>query len=127
MRVQDWHKFYYPFRLGGFQKKPLAPPTVLTNLDYNQPWNQPINIISEIIMQTSGQLDAFAFWVDYRLDSDHNILKDWDVGDFRPYTTQNVKFVEISQSVNLGDKVQIQSLLNWGDSDFTFDFNFIKQ
>lgn len=123
-RQQNWYQFLYPYRLGNYNKKPLAPPVCLTSLDFRQQCQSKVDFAVSIPLQSAGRCDGVALWVDYILDNEGTQrLTYWNGIDFPPYLTQSVKLFRTPQNVQVGQTLDISATLELGQSDFEYSFN----
>ncbi len=125
VRQQGWYQYLYPYRLGNYTKRSLAPPVCLSSLDFRQPAQGQIVAAVDIPMHTAGKCDGVALWVDYVLDEHGNELRFWNGTDFPPYLTQSIKFFRDPRIVEPGNILRIQAYYEPGQSDLEYAFNFL--
>jgi hypothetical protein len=135
-KQQNWFEFLYPYRLANYRKRALASPSVIGTIDYSlqSPENgmfSPIHQMTEIAFEINGTCDGIALWVDYILHEDYSSssssmsphrLSFYQNNDFPPFMTQNIKFFQTPEVVNIDSKLIAEIYFENGQSDIQYHF-----
>ena len=152
-RQENWHDHMFPFKLANYRKKLLTKPFRIGEIDYSCSQSTDLaestNSIGKVII--SGRCDCVAIWVDYDLkpaiakscggvvhadrknsnDTKHdsNVIEQYDesINDFQCHTKLSLKFFKQPVIVRKDESIlTCLSTYSQGDSDFTYDFNFVE-